>query len=144
MTAAQLVKGFPAFIKLIERGSSSYSEKLVGTLFWTSWIPFIISSPISLRSLIILPSQLLWGVASGFLHLYFLSNILLRFSFPSRFLLVCMFSLFSFMYLFIGYLNTLSGSRRKVAGLIPDEVIGFFLIYLILPAALWPWGWLSL
>jgi hypothetical protein len=31
---------------------------------------------------------------------------------------------------------------RKVTGLKPDEV--YFSIYLILPAALWPWGLLSL
>jgi hypothetical protein len=35
-------------------------------------------------------------------------------------------------------------TSRKVAGSIPDEVIGFFSIYLILPAAPWPWGRLSL
>jgi len=33
---------------------------------------------------------------------------------------------------------------RKVAGSIPDGVIGFFFIDIILPAALWPWGRLSL
>jgi hypothetical protein len=32
-------------------------------------------------------------------------------------------------------------TSRKVAGSIPDEVIGFFFsIYLILPAAPWPWS----
>jgi hypothetical protein len=35
-------------------------------------------------------------------------------------------------------------TRRKVAGSIPDEVIEFCSIYLILPAAVWPWGLLSL
>jgi hypothetical protein len=35
-------------------------------------------------------------------------------------------------------------TSRKVAGSSPDEVIGFFSIDLILPAALWPWGSLSL
>jgi hypothetical protein len=36
-------------------------------------------------------------------------------------------------------------TSRKVAGLIPDEVIAFFfLIYPILPAVLWPWSRLSL
>jgi len=44
-------------------------------------------------------------------------------------------------------LNTLfllaSATSRKVAGLIPDFVIGFF-VGVILPAALWPWVWLSL
>jgi cell shape-determining protein MreD len=34
-------------------------------------------------------------------------------------------------------------SLQVVAGSIPDEVIGFF-SYPILPAALWPWGRLSL
>jgi hypothetical protein len=31
-------------------------------------------------------------------------------------------------------------TSRKVTGSIPDEVTGFFLIYLIFPAAQWPWG----
>jgi hypothetical protein len=35
-------------------------------------------------------------------------------------------------------------TSRKIAGLSPDEVIGFFSIYLNLPDALWPWGLLSL
>ena len=35
-------------------------------------------------------------------------------------------------------------TSRKVAGSIPDGVIGFFFIDIILPAALWPWGRLSL
>jgi hypothetical protein len=34
-------------------------------------------------------------------------------------------------------------TSRKVAGSSPEEV-GFFSIYLIPPAALWPWGRLSL
>jgi hypothetical protein len=33
---------------------------------------------------------------------------------------------------------------RKVAGLIPDEVIEFFSIYLILPAEILHWGRLSI
>jgi hypothetical protein len=35
-------------------------------------------------------------------------------------------------------------TSRKVAVSIPDEVVGFVSIDVILPAALWPWGRLSL
>jgi len=35
-------------------------------------------------------------------------------------------------------------TSRKVAGSIPDGVIGFFFIDIIFPAALWPWGRISL
>jgi hypothetical protein len=35
-------------------------------------------------------------------------------------------------------------TSRKVAGSIPDGVIGFFSIDIILPATLWPWSRLSL
>jgi hypothetical protein len=31
-------------------------------------------------------------------------------------------------------------TSRKVAGSVPDEVTGFFSVYLILPAALWALG----
>jgi hypothetical protein len=31
-------------------------------------------------------------------------------------------------------------TSRKVAGSSPDEIIEFVAIYLILPAAPWPWG----
>jgi hypothetical protein len=34
--------------------------------------------------------------------------------------------------------------KPEVAVSIPDEVIGLFSMYLILPAALWPWCGLSL
>ena len=32
-------------------------------------------------------------------------------------------------------------TSRNVAGLIPSGIRGSIYIYLILPAALWPWGW---
>jgi hypothetical protein len=35
-------------------------------------------------------------------------------------------------------------TNRKVEGSIPDKVIEFVSIYLILPAALWPLDWLSI
>ena len=35
-------------------------------------------------------------------------------------------------------------TNRKVAGSIPDGVIGIFHRHKILPIALWPWGWLGL
>jgi hypothetical protein len=41
-------------------------------------------------------------------------------------------------------LYVLTATSRKVAGSIPDEVIGLFSVDLILPVALWPWYRLSL
>jgi hypothetical protein len=123
LTGFQLVKKFPAFYET-RRFITAFTSSRHLSLSWAKSIQTIPPHPTSWKSNLIVSSHLDLGLPSG----HFPSD------FPNKHLLGARGSA-------VGWGTALQVGRSWVR--FPMVSMEFF-IYIISPAALWPWGWLSL